>query len=74
MGIVLYFILIVLSVLFYKERTIMFDTAFQLFQILRNDNFAIQVNRFGSAITQAFPLYTSRLNFSLETITIIYFL
>ena len=71
-GIVLYFILIVLSVLFYKERTIMFDTAFQLFQILRNNDFAIQVNRFGSAITQAFPLYTSRLNFSLETITIIY--
>jgi len=71
-GIVLYFILIVLSVLFYKERTIMFDTAFQLFQILRNNDFAIQVNRFGSAITQAFPLYTSRLNFSLETITIVY--
>ena len=38
-----------LSVVFFKERTIMFDTSFQLFQILRHNDFAIQVNRFGSA-------------------------
>ncbi|MFM2224689.1 MAG: hypothetical protein RJA07_891 [Bacteroidota bacterium] len=72
LGFILYFILIALSIVFFKERTVMFDTSFQLFQILRNNDFAIQVNRFGSAITQAFPLYASRLNLSLENIAIIY--
>ncbi|MEN9522114.1 MAG: hypothetical protein RL065_491 [Bacteroidota bacterium] len=71
-GILTYCILIALSILFYKERTVMFDTAFQLFQILINNDFAIQVNRFGSAITQAFPLFASRLNFSLQHIAIVY--
>lgn len=58
--------------IFYKERTIFTDIAFHLFQIIKNENFAIQNNRFGAVCTQIFPLLALKLNLSLQQITFVY--
>ena len=44
------------------------DIAFHLFNILKNNDFAIQVNRFGAVFTQVFPLLGSKLGWSLSSI------
>ena len=71
-GSVTYIILGVLALLFYKERMAFLDASFILFYILKDGEFAIQANRFGAILTQAFPLYSSKLGFSLSTIMKVY--
>lgn len=68
----MYGIMFLFSIYYYKERTILCDTATQLFEILNNHWFAIQVERFGAAITQVFPLLVSELGMSLKGILIAY--
>lgn len=72
LGIGTYLVLLILSILFYKERTVMFDTAFQLFSMLKDDNFAIQINRFGAVFTQIFPLLASKLGLPLYVVALLY--
>lgn len=50
----------------------MCDAAFQLFSILKEDGFAIQINRFGAAFTQVFPLLASKMNLSLHAVALTY--
>ena len=64
--------LLVFSILFYKERTCIIDAAYQLFSILKDDNYAIQANRFGAFFIQSFPLVGSKLGASIKTIAIMY--
>ncbi|MDI9318954.1 MAG: hypothetical protein QM530_00630 [Phycisphaerales bacterium] len=71
-GAVLYLILLSLSVLFYKERTVFLDISYHLFCILKDGTFAIQNNRFGAAVTQAFPLLGSKMGLSISNIALIY--
>lgn len=71
-GILTYSILLILSVWFYMERTAMCDAAFQLQNVLFNNQFAIQVNRFGSFFTQSFPLIAARMGASLQTAAVLY--
>lgn len=71
-GIIVYSIQLFFAGIFYKERTVFTDIAFHLFQILKNENFAIQNNRFGAAFTQIFPLIALKLNLSLQQITFVY--
>lgn len=71
-GIFTYSIMLILSVWFYMERTAMCDAAFQLQNVLFNNQFAIQVNRFGSFFTQAFPLIAARIGASLQTAAVLY--
>lgn len=71
-GVLTFSILIVLSILFYKERTVFLDISYHLFSILKDDSFAIQNNRFGAFFTQLFPLIGSKLGFSLQTIAVLY--
>ncbi len=51
---------------FYLERTVFLDAAFQSFTIITTNDLAIQVGRFGAAVTQVFPLVAVRLGWSLE--------
>ena len=67
-----YAALLVLSVLFFKERAIFMDSAFHLFHIIVTDDFAIQNHRFGAVVTQVFPLLSSRLGLSLNITILIY--
>jgi hypothetical protein len=53
-------VLLILASLYYEERTMIMDTAYQGFSILRKDAFSIQVNRFGAIFVQAFPLLSAR--------------
>jgi len=71
-GLLTYAVLFIFAVLFYKERVVMCDAAFQLFSILKEDNFAIQINRFGAAFTQVFPLLASKMNWPLSAVTMVY--
>ncbi len=59
-------VLLILASLYYEERTMIMDTAYQGFSILRKDAFSIQVNRFGAAFVQVFPLLSARAGFPLN--------
>jgi hypothetical protein len=72
LGVICYSLMLIFAWLFYKERTVMCDAAFQLFSILHEDGFAIQINRFGAAFTQVFPLLASKMNFSLDMVARVY--
>ncbi len=71
-GIFVYAVLFILSLVFYKERIILLDDAFYLFDILKRDNFTIQHFRFISVVTEIFPLLASRLSFSLDGVIMAY--
>lgn len=64
--------LVLLAAFFYLERIIMPDTAFQVFEIMMRKSFAIQVNRFGAAATQVFPLMAVKAGFSLYQVLLWY--
>lgn len=65
-------VLAILAVWFFKERTIILDAAFQSFEVIKRGWFAIQVNRFGAAMTQVFPLVASKMKVSFPTVLILY--
>ncbi|MCB0633139.1 MAG: hypothetical protein R2824_29270 [Saprospiraceae bacterium] len=65
-------ILLFLSIYFFRERTIMPDTSFQLFELLRNDHFSIQTGRYGAFINQVLPLAVARSGGHLKAILISY--
>lgn len=71
-GIISYLLLIILSAIFYKERTIFTDTAYQLFYMLKNNSFVILNARFGVAATEIFPLMASRAGLPLNSIIFAY--
>lgn len=61
-----------LSYIYFLERVIMPDMSYQLFTILKNDGFAIQIHRFGAVMTQIFPLISSKMGLSLKAIATLY--
>ena len=64
--------LLLLSLFFYKERTVFVDLAYHLFSILALDSFAIQNYRIASFFTQLFPLLGGKAGLSLNTIALAY--
>lgn len=71
-GLITFLALVVLSIVFYKERIIFADPAFQLSYMIRDDNFAIQVNRFAAVLSKIFPYLAIKLSLSLNIIVLIY--
>lgn len=71
-GFLVYLLLLVMAILFYKERMVFLDEAFYTFNILVKDNFSIEHNRFIAVFTEVFPLLASKLSFSLKGVTIAY--
>ncbi len=71
-GCLTYVTLGILALVFYKERMAFLDSSYILFSILRDGDFAIQVNRFGACLTQMFPLISSKLGLSLDSIMKVY--
>ena len=65
-------VLAILAIVFWRERTIMLDASFQSFNIINNGKLAIQVQRFGAAFVQSFPLVTSKLGLPLSIILTLY--
>lgn len=71
-GYVTFFLLLALSVLLYKERTVFLDISYHLFYILKDSSFAIQNYRFGACFTQLFPLLGGKCGLPLTTIAMLY--
>jgi hypothetical protein len=71
-GFVAYLVMAVLAVLFFKERTILSDTAYNLFYIAKDGTLAIQSFRFGDAFTQLFAVAARNAGFSLQGIATCY--
>ena len=59
-GAISYAFLLILAYVYYKERTLWGDIPYHVFHILKDDNFAIQNNRFGAVLTQWIPLVLGR--------------
>ncbi|MBL7817256.1 MAG: hypothetical protein JNL70_19695 [Saprospiraceae bacterium] len=65
-------VLAILALVFWRERTMMLDASFQSFDIINNGKLAIQVQRFGAAFVQSFPLLTSKLGLPLYVVLMSY--
>jgi hypothetical protein len=65
-------ILVAFSILYYKERVIMYDTSYYFFYLLQKQNFVIQHNRIGAVFTQILPLLAIALKMPLKLIAILY--
>lgn len=61
-------VLLVFSLVFYKERIIFIDAAYQAFFLIHKGSFSIQNNRFAEALPQTLPLLTIRLGCSLKMV------
>lgn len=71
-GVLSFFIYSLLANYYYLERATMLDNAFQLCEIIRNGDLAIQVNRYLAFFTQIFPFIGYKLGLELDTIARIY--
>jgi hypothetical protein len=71
-GLFIYVALFILSVIYFRERTIFLDIAFHLFKLTTEHHFAIQNYRFGAAFTQIFPLTAIKLGIPLQGVMITY--
>ncbi len=68
LGLFMFFVLLILSCIFYKERIICFDTALVDSRIIITNYFSIFPVRFGGAIPQIIPLLATIFNFPLKLI------
>jgi len=66
MGYLFWLVLLIFSILFYEERAIFIDGAFQLFEVLNYGSFQVYAFRFTSVLTQAVPLLISKLGLPLS--------
>lgn len=71
-GIIVYLILFLLSILFYKERIVFLDTAYHMFHILTDGDFLVGNHRYGAVVTQIFPYLCEKLSIPLDATMIIY--
>ena len=71
-GNITFLVLAIMAIVFWRERTIMLDASFQSFDVINKGKLAIQVQRFGAAFVQMFPLLTSKLGLPLKAILISY--
>jgi hypothetical protein len=72
LGLLVLLALLILSLFFWKERTVYTDMAFHVFVLSVTKTIAIQNQRFGAAITQAFPLLAMKLQWSLRAVLQLY--
>lgn len=67
-----YLVLLILSLIFYKERALFGDIPYHIFHLLYEQDYAIQNQRFGAFITQTPPLLALKSGASLHTVAFIY--
>ncbi len=65
-------ILLIGSIVFYKERVLFADIAFSAFAIINDGHFLILNNRYGEVVHQMFPYLGAKLHLPLKTILIGY--
>ncbi len=70
-GIAAYVIMLILSILFYKERGILLDSAYDLFHLLRGE-FDVNVVRFAGILPKLPPYFAIKEGLPLNTVLISY--
>jgi hypothetical protein len=68
----LFFILFIGSIIFARERILFCDASFILTEILNADSLRIQEHRYGSFVTQLFPLLAGKAHLPLKDIILLY--
>jgi hypothetical protein len=71
-GIGVYLLLALFSILFYMERIVFLDCAFSVFHMAKDNSFSIQIFRFGDAFSRILPLLGVKLGLPLSVISIAY--
>ncbi|MES2704278.1 MAG: hypothetical protein V4649_16675 [Bacteroidota bacterium] len=71
-GIGGYVMMLVLSLLFYRERIIMLDTSFALFHIARKGSFSLYASRCGAMLSQLLPVAGVKAGASLSAMAMLY--
>jgi hypothetical protein len=71
-GIVAYLLLLLMAMLFYKERIIFMDTTLFTFNMLRKDSFSLEHYRFIAVFTELLPVLASKLGVGLKGIMLAY--
>jgi hypothetical protein len=66
LGFIAYALLLIMALLFYKERIIFMDTTLFTFNILRKGSFSIEHYRFIAVFTEMLPLLVSKIGASLK--------
>ncbi|HMG14638.1 MAG TPA: hypothetical protein VK590_04275 [Saprospiraceae bacterium] len=65
-------LLVLLSILIWKERIFFIDPAFHLFLMIKDGTFPIQVQRFGAALTMFLPIIGIKIGLSTTTLALLY--
>ncbi len=71
-GFAAYLIMLILSVLLYKERMFFLDTAYNLFHMAKSGRMFLHATREGAFMTQLLPLAGIKLGLSLQSIALLY--
>ncbi len=71
-GIAAYIVMLILSIVFYKERTIFLDAAFALFTIIKDNCFSIQHYRFGDCCSQVLALLAVKAGLPISQVALCY--
>jgi hypothetical protein len=71
-GFVVYLGLLILSVIYYKERIINLDAALYLFNIARTGTFSIEHFRYIAVVTEVFPVLAVKLSLPLDAVMLSY--
>ena len=71
-GHVAFIFILFLSVFFFKERVVLFDSVFQFFKIVNFEKFNIEAGRYITIVTQVPLLLALKLNLSLKALAVIY--
>jgi hypothetical protein len=71
-GLLVFGVMLVLSLVYFRERTVLLDASYALFHMLRDQTFSIEFHRFPDAIVQALPLLAGRMGYPLLTIMKLY--
>lgn len=64
--------ILLIAIVFYKERVFYYDSAFQFFKILFFDKFNIEAGRYGTVIVQLPVIIAMKLGFSLKSLSVIF--
>lgn len=65
-------LLVILAAIFYQERSLFIDIAYQTFLMIKDGTVQVQVYRFGSAIVQVLPLLAIKLGLPLKLVLLSY--
>lgn len=71
-GHLVFFTLIIFSIVFYQHRILNYDTSYQLTKIINNEFFNVEAARFSTIITQIIPLIGIYLGLGLQWILILF--